>query len=74
MFDRFQHIDRVTYTFLFQYTPTIADRTTLHDVVVPPDSQAVSFEDLPDNEKKIILVQKELTKSQFPPAKAKPPL
>ena len=74
MFDRFQHVDRATYTFLYQYTPTISDNTTLHDVVVPPDSQPVPFDQLPESEKKAILSQKELTKNQAPTAKVKPPV
>jgi len=70
MFDRFQLIQRVNYTFKFHYAEGIADQTSLHDIVVPADSQPLTMDELPKEMRDKILAAKEAAKNN--PAFATP--
>jgi len=75
MFDRYQIVQRVNYSFVYRYDGVVSDRSDLHDIVVPADSTPVAFADLPKDVQDQVLAAKadEKQKLAAEPAKRVPP-
>lgn len=61
-FNRFQVVSRVNYKIDLEYTKSVSDSRTLHDIVVPADSVPLALNDLPSALRQKILDAKEAAK------------